>query len=279
MKTPYSRTLIIIGILLLSGLAYLLYEKYSFTEEMARNYANRFLNTLMIKNSSKEFSEIYPTFGSGLGVVLKSMYKVTSITKRDDGNFEVYASDDDSKIDLPPIYFILNRKGKILSSRGVSYAYYDKSLEYGKKLGCLTGSETDTEIESILAEKGIRRKLDLYTDIELRKIERDINISGKISSMYSITSGTVVITNNTPYNIQFTDLKCYVLFYNSNGTLIDSQEVSFINLPANGNVSQYVSSTNSYASRYEFKKEITTSLSLKNKIKEYLILYTNETCN
>lgn len=279
MKRSYTKTLVIIGTLLFVVLGYLLYEKYSFTEEMARNYANRFLNTLMINNSFKEFKEIYPTFGSGLRVVPRIMYKVTSITKNNDGNYEVYASDDESKINLPPIYFVINRTGNVLSSRGVSYAYYDKSLEYGKKLGCLTGSETDNEIENILSEKGIRRKLDLYTDIELSKIEGDIKISGKISSMYSITSGTVVITNNSAFNIQHSDLNCYVLFYNSSGTLVDSKELFFLNLPANGNTSEYVSSTNSDVSRYEFKKELIPSESLKNKIKEYLILYTNETCN
>ena len=265
--------LIIVG---LGGFIY--YEKFSFTEIMARDTALKFFNILMIKESYKEFEEAYPTFGSGSRVVTPKLCKINSVTKRDDGNYDIYASYVASEIKIYPISIIVNRNGKVVNSRGVNYAYYDKTLEYGKKLGCLSGSEDDLELEKIISEKKIKSKLDQLAKFELNSIYDKIKVNGKLSYEYGYINGNVVITNNSPYNFEYGEIKCQVKFYSSNGVIVNTEDILITNLHPYSSTSGMVYAQANSSSNYKIVPEIIDNDNLKNKVKDYIINTTTYGC-
>jgi len=277
MKNKDTVGAILIIIVVIFG-GFFLYKKFSFTEEMARNTAKKFFNILMIKGSNKEFEEAYPLLGNGARVVTPLLCKINSVTKRDDGNYDVYAVYEASKFKVYPISIVVNRDGKVVNSRGVSYAYYDKTLEYGKKLGCLTGSEEDVEMEKIISDKRLRSKLNTLMEIELNSIHDKITTNQKISNSWGFVSGNVILSNNSPYNLDYGDIKAQVNFYSSNGFLVDTYEIFITNLPAFSNTSQHVSSTQNSISSAKVLFEIKESDNLKNNIKENIIKTTSYGC-
>ena len=258
--------------------AFILYQKFSFTESMARETAKKFFNILMIKGSNKEFDEVYPTFGKGSRIVTPIICKISSVTKRDDGNYDVYASYEASKIKVYPISLVINRSGKIVNSRGVSWAYYDKTMEYGKKLGCLTGSEEDVEMEKIISDKNLRSKLEMLTNVELSIIYDKIKATGKLKYEWGYANGTVVVSNNSPYNFEYGEIKCQVKFYSPNGILTNTEDVLITDLPAYSSTSRMVYASVSSSSSYKIVPEIVENDNLKNNVKDYIIRTTSYGC-
>ena len=245
---------------------------------MARSTARKFFNILMIKGY-KEFEEVYPSLGNNSRVVTPLMCRINSVTKRDDGNYDVYAVYEASKFIVYPISIVVNRDGKVVNSRGVSYAYYDKTLEYGKKLGCLTGNEEDVEMEKVISDKRLRSKLDMLMKLELNTIYDKIKTSGKLSNDgFGYSRGNVVITNNSPYNFGYGDIKCQVNFYSSSGAITNTEDILITNLNAYNSTSGMVFAQVGSSSYYKIVPKIIENNNLKNNIKDYLINTTSYGC-
>jgi hypothetical protein len=259
---------------------FFLYKKFSFSEEMAKEYAKKFFNILTIKGNYKEFEEMYPSFGSGSRIVTPALCKINSVTKRSDGDFDIYAVYEASKILNYPIYIVINRKGEVVTSRGVSYAYYDKTLDYAKKIGCLTGTENDSEIESIIKRKDLRRNLNLLADAEWFLIENGkVKITSNLSNNWGYSySGDAVVENKTSIAFDYGDLKCSIQFLSSSGEIIGTEDVFVTNLPPYGSVSSSIFSTATSASKVKYVVKLNNSEYLKNKIKEYIINTTTDSC-
>ena len=146
------------------------------------------------------------------------------------------------------------------------------------KLGCLTGSENDAEIERVISEKKLRSKLDYLADLELFTIKNRIDITGKVYNNWGYFNGTLVVTNNTPYSFEYGELKCSVNFLSSSGTIIDSDDIFISSLMPYASTSSTVYSSAGSATKYEYIVDVQTSYSLKNKVKDYIIRTTSENC-
>lgn len=268
---PRHGLLGLILILLVGGGGYILYLKFAFTEEMARNTAKKFFNILMINGASKEFGEVYPSFGSGSRIVTPILCRINSVSKRDDGSYDVYASYDASKQKVYPISLIINHKGKIVNSRGVSYAHYDKTLEYGKKMGYLTGGEQDVELEQIISQYDLRNMLNREADLAIASIYTNLKTGGQISNQgFGFMSGTVYVTNSSPYDLEYNEIDCKINFYSSNGRLMDSEKFLMINLRAYSTETHSVFKSGRFA-KYRIIPTIHISNALKNRVKDQLI--------
>lgn len=126
--------LLALGVIMFLG--YIAYQKFSFTEKVARDTANRFFNMMTNKNPDyKNIKEIYPKL-SFYRVVFNNPCTINNISKNSNGDYEVYATYNPNKVYSYPITLVISKENNevtIKSSRGISYAYYDKVLEYGKK--------------------------------------------------------------------------------------------------------------------------------------------------
>jgi hypothetical protein len=262
---------VIVLVLLVLGLfGYIVYDKFSFTEDMARTTAKKFFNLLMVKGY-EGFQEIYPTINNGSRIVTNKLCRINSIIKREDGNYEVFASYEPSKFNSYPISIVVNRDEKVISSRGISYAYFDKTLEYGKKMGCLTGEEDDSKMEQIISSKNLRKKLDSETEAAILSIYLNLDVKGNLANNFGVTSGNVVIKNQSPYNLEYGDVSCKVNFLNSKGEVVETNDVLVTNIDAYGSISGHVFGSSNAASKYEIVKDIIATESLKSRVKDVLI--------
>jgi hypothetical protein len=250
-------------------IGYILYQKFAFTEDMARDTARKFFNILIIKESNREFEEIYPGFGNGQRIVPATECRIKSVSKSDDGNYDVYGTFGNA-VKSYPISIVVDRSGKIVTSRGVSFAYYDKTFEYGKKLGCITGSEQDSELEQIISSKGLRNKLNTEMESEVMSIYTQLKVKGNLTSNFGYVSGDIVITNRSPYNLEYGDISCKVNFYSSSGQLVNAEDVFISKIKAYESESSSVFA-NASSSRYKIVPNIYFTDGLKNRVKEGII--------
>ena len=116
---------------------------------------------MMENPNDKAIIEFYPKFKDlKYRTVLKNNCTINSISRNADGDYEVYASYEQNKIKKYPILLIIGReknKTIIKSSTGINYAFYDKTLEFGKKMGCISGNVNDSELGLIIDEKKINK--------------------------------------------------------------------------------------------------------------------------
>jgi hypothetical protein len=257
--------------------SYFLYQRFTLTEDEAKNASNRFLNMLVMKNNYDQFEDIYPDFNQiGARVVPNELPKINNISKNSEGDFEVYTS-----IGNIPIFLLIsksNNKAIIKSSKGISYAYYNKELEYGKKKGCLTGIENDVEMGIIIKNKNLSTDLELETDLRMSLIYSKLKVSDNIKEQYNYASGTVTITNENDFSFEYGDIDCTVEFYNSNGDIVNSSELSFYDIKANSSASTSVFADTKNAVKFNIIRTVKNSDRLKNKIRDIIVSETDFGC-
>lgn len=269
-------------IVVLSFVAFAVYNYFSFSEKEARETANKFFNMLMVENQNiKAFDEIYPEMKKmSQYTIFKKKLNINSVFKNSDGDYEVYASLNDPNPD-GPIFILLSKKNNsvyIKTSRGINYAYYNKLLEYGKKRGCLTGVEDDLEMSTKIKEKRLQWDFDIETSIMRSRIERNIKISEKIENKFGFISGNVTITNNNDFVLNYGDLDVIVEFYDSLGNIVDSKSLTFFTLNANSSSSSSVFSSGNAAS-YKVITKINDSENLLNKVRGAVVQETINNCH
>jgi hypothetical protein len=273
---------VIVTVLIITIVLYT-YKRFSITEEEARTTSNKFFNMLIMENlSTKEFEELYPSFNElDHRVVLKKKCEINSLSKNSDGDFEVYSSVEISKNNSIPIYLLLSKSnGKVIikSSKGVNYAYYNRILEYGKKKGCLSGNENDAEMGKIIDEKKLNSDLELETRLKMNNIYDNLKVSNDIKKNYGMISGNVTVKNNNDFDLGFGDIECIVEFYNTNGNIIDSQEIYLFEISAYGSKSNSVYSSSGSAASFKIIPTIKNTDALRNRIRDRIVLETNYGC-
>lgn len=271
-------TFLILILTIIGLVTYIVYDKFIFTEEKAKITAKRFFSVLMI-NGHEGFNDIYPEINRGSRIVTNKLCRINNIVKRDDGNYVVYASYDPSRYNKYQISIVINKKGKIVSSRGISYAFFDKTLEYAKKLGCLTGDENDVEIERVIREKNLRSKLDAKTNLALVSIYNSLEIKSSLQKNFGFISGNVVVTNNSPYNLEFGEISCSINYYNSRGDIIESDDLYINDIDAYSSKSTMAVPTSTSISSYRVVKDIKTTDALKRRVKDQIINITEFGCD
>ena len=264
------------GILIII-ISFFAYQRFSLTEDKAKDLANRFFNAVIMENLDYNIiDEIYPDFRSiGSRIDFQNACIINNISSNSDGDYEVYASYNHNKNNSYPIYLLIGKvKGNtfIKSSRGINYAFYDKIYDYGKKKGCFSNNEDDVEIGKIINENNLRSEFEYLVDLELRGLYDNLEISSKLSNnRYGWTDGDVTIKNNN--NIDFTVLEfdCRVEFYDGNRKLSHTEDLSIFNLDANNSASASIMSTKRLPSKYKVIPTIKRSYRIENLIKDKVI--------
>jgi|688.fasta_scaffold195035_1 hypothetical protein len=274
----------ILAIVLLFFSCYFVYNHFALNENIVRETSKRFFNMLIMDNlSSKDFEELYPNMNEiGNRVVFKKECVINSISKNSDGDYEVFASYQINNFNIKPVYLIIGRENNktiIKSSKGINYAYYDRVLEYGKKIGCLTGIEADVEMGKIIQSKKLRVNLEMEARLKIRDLYNNLKISDDIKVVFGSISGNVTITNNNDIDFGHFDIDCSVEFYNRNGQINSSEKVYLYNgIKAHGSSSGSVFSTSQNSSKYKINVVINNSDDIINKIKDRIIEETQFGC-
>lgn len=274
-----------LGSIIIVFIGYLVYNQFALTEKEVNETSKRFFNMLIVNNlDNKIFEEIYPKFNLiGDRLVFNKTCKINNISKNSDGNYEVFASYQPSKMQNYPIYLLIGKEQNkiiIMSSKGISYAFYNRVFEYGKKKGCLTGQENDVEIGKIIKDKDLRNDLEIKTQIKMRSLYTNLKINDDIRSEWGSISGNVTVTNKNNIDFGYFDFECIVEFYNRNGQITSSEKVYGINeIRSHGSSTGNIFSTSQNSVRYKIVPLIKESLELKNKIRDEIISNTLYGCN
>ena len=267
---------ILIAIVLLGLLASYYYNRVTLSEKEARDASNRFFNILMVENSNAgDIEKLYPFFSEiGSRIAMKSICSINNISRRPDGDFDVFAAYQPDENNSYPIYLLIGKaKGSaiIKSSKGINYAYFDKVLEYGKKLGCLNGSEDDAQMGRIISEKKLRTTFNFLVEFKTQSLYDNIKSSSNVHYEYGWISGDVTITNNNDIDLYYGDIDCSIEFYDNSGQITHSSKIYLFNgVKAHSSASGSVYADSQRSARYKIIPTLNTN-SLKDRIKDKII--------
>jgi hypothetical protein len=258
--------------------SYFLYQKLSFSEKDARENANRLFSMLSMSNlESKLVSEVYPDFSKiDNYILLKRKCIITNISENSDGDFEVYANYKLSANSIYPIFLIIGKvDNKIIvkSSKGLCYAYYNNLLEYGKKKGCLIGSENDVEMATIIKNKNLQVLYNIDISSKYSEIKKNIEINDNInSSGYGFINGNITLYNNNNFNLSSLDFDCELILYNYNDEIVHSDKIYFFQgINSHSSASSNVMTSSHNSVKYKVNIKLRQGYSLKNKIETLVI--------
>lgn len=258
------------------------YQRFIFTESVARETANRFFYIISNKNpDSKAIKQLYPTLNWHRVIFIKPC-TIDNISKNADGDYEIYATYSLGELANFPVSLVIGRENNeiiIKSSRGISYAYYDRVLEYGKKLGCITGEENDFELEKIIKEKNIRGDFETRTDVILELFQANFKISHNLKAEWGFISGDVTLTNNNNFDFGYQDIDSRVEFYDSANRITSTDKVLIMGLKAYSSTTGMVNNSLNNSKKYKVLISLNKTNELRNRVKDYLIREINYDCN
>ena len=257
--------------------SFFLYEKYSFTEDDAKNAVIKFYE--MIKTGHNNVDEtLYPDYNKiGTVIVIQKSYRIKNILKNEFNEYEVFTEYLHYDNEPIPIYFIvhkINGEIKIKSSRGLSYTFYDDTYDYGIRKRSFKGNETDAEIGEIDRKHKISNEFKSLQDFELTRIKLGINAVVSIqSSEYGLPYGSVSVFNGSDYDLDRTDFDCKVNYYDNYDNLIDSEPVYIFSGLKSGETFSDRIFPNSFSnfSQYSIEFKLNESENIKTKIRKWLI--------
>ena len=276
-------SLIFLGILFfLAGI--FLYNTFSLSKDIAEEEAQRLFSLLSIENpDTKELELLYPNFTDiGQRLVLKGKIEINNISKNSSGNFDVFATYNQRT----PINVEVSRenfKNKIISSKGLSYYYYNQIRNYGIKKGCLTGNEDDIELGRIVKSKDLESNLNIDTATKIAEyydnIKKEENIY-ESGGYFPTLSGNVTITNNNNVYLDNSSIKCNLLILDYNGNVIESSPLYFFNTirPHSSESARVYSTIPNGASKYRVEFDVNISENISNLLKEEVIRNIKKNC-
>jgi hypothetical protein len=195
----------------------------------------------------------------------------------------VYATYNPNKVYSYQITLVISKENNevtIKSSRGISYAYYDKVLDYAKKKGCITGEEDDFQLEEIIKEKRLRSNLDIRTNLRLQQLYDNLDTRSNLNEYFGSISGSVTITNKNNFNFEYVDLNLKVNFYDSSDIISSTEKVYLFNgVNASSSATGMVSSAINNSVRYKVITDMNITDELKSRVKDLIISEENYNCN
>lgn len=264
--------------------SFFLYQRFYLNEGMVKETANKLFTILTMKNADiKSIEDIYPEFRKIENhAIFNNICKITSISKNSNNEFEVYANYG-KKIENSSTVLLLIGKvdGKVIvkKSKGIHYSYYDQVFEYGKKKGCLTGQEYDTEIEKVIKAKKLRDEIEALTALAISLLDKNIKLTSNASINYGYITGNVTVFNNNFIDFFTSEVDCWIEFYDAENNLVESDKIYlFEGLKSQGSVNGRISSGNSNASRYIVKTRVNVNEDMKLRIKNDFINSTTPGC-
>lgn len=282
-KTRFFLSSLVLAIVIIVALV--IYNQNSLDEKSAKDISLKFFNMLTVKNnSSEDFEKIYPSFRSiGNRVVFNNICEITNLTKNDEGDYEIFASYKPNKITNHQIYLLVSKENGfvfIKSSKGINYAYYDNVLNFGKKKGCLSGSEDDVKMGLIIVEKNLKYNLELETKLQIQDLYSKIKKTSNIQKEYGYAHGDVTISNESNIFLSNYDFTCRIEFYDSNGQITSSEKLNFWEgIPRHGSASSSIYSSKENSSTFKIIFNLNDNELILNKLKEDVIEKTNFGCN
>lgn len=283
-KNSNKLFLIIIAVIFVSILSFFLFNKFSFTEEMAKKETERLFSLLSLENPNQdELEKIYPNYSKiGQRLLLKEKIEINNVSKNSLGNYDVFATYN-KKIPITIEVTRENFENKILSSKGLSYYYYNEIRNYGIKKGCLTGNENDIELGIKVKNKDLESNLNIDTAAKIAEyydnIKKDENIY-ETGGYFPTLSGNVTITNNNNVYLDYSSIKCNLLMLDSNGNVIESSPLYFFNTirPHSSESARVYSTIPNGASKYRVEFDVNISKNISNLLKQEVISNVNKSC-
>lgn len=256
---------------------YLIYDKYSFNEEDAKNAVVKFYEMIRSGHNNVD-DKLYPDYDKiGSVLIIKKNYKIKDVIKNDAGEYEIFTEYLHNVKEPTPISFIVHKVNgeiKIKSSRGISYAFYDDSYEYGMRKRSFKGNETDAEIGKIDRKHHVSNEFKSLQDWELTRIK--LGVQAKVSiqnSGYGLLNGSVSVFNGSDYDLEQIDFDCKVNYFDYDDNLIDSDPVYiFSGLKSGERYSNRIfPSSFSNFSQYSIEFTLNENENLKSKIRKWVI--------
>jgi hypothetical protein len=266
-------------------ISFWVYKRNTLDEETAKELSLKFFNMLIVKNNSTEdFEKIYPSFGIiGTRTVFNTICEITNISKNAEGEIEIFATYKPNKVSNIPIYLLIakeNGAAFIKSSKGINYAYYNNVLNYGKKMGCLSGTEDDVKMGLIITDKNLKFDLDIKTKLKVQDLYSKIKKTSDLQKEYGYTHGEVTISNASNIFLSAYDFTCRIEYYDSKGNITSSEKLNFWEgIPPNGSATSSIYSSTSNASTYKIIFNLNDNDAILNKVKDEVIANTNFGCN
>lgn len=283
-KNSNKLFLIILAIIAVSTLSFFLFNKFSFTEEMAKKETERLFSLLSLENPNQdELEKIYPNYSKiGQRLLLKEKIEINNVSKNSFGNYDIFATYN-KKIPITVEVTRENFKNKIISSKGLSYYYYNEIRSYGIKKGCLTGNEDDVELGKIAKSKDLESNLNIDTSTKIAeyydniKKEENIYVSG---GYFPTLSGSVTISNNNNVYLDYSSIKCNLLILDYNNNVIESSPLYFFNTirPHSSESARVYSRIPNGASKYRVEFDVNISENISNLLKQEVISNVTKSC-
>ncbi|WP_291401590.1 hypothetical protein [Daejeonella sp.] len=266
------KLMFLIGIIGIIG--FFAYQRFSLTENVARETANRFFHMMTNKNPDyNAIKKLYPNL-NWTRVVFNKLCTIDNVSRNSDGDYEIYATYSPGKIVNYPVSLVIGRENNeivIKSSRGISYAYYDRVLEYGKKKGCFTGEENDFQLEELINEKNIRNELEISASLRAQQLQNNLKISDNLKADWGYITGDVTITNDNNFDFGYFDINCSVEFYDSSNRITSSDKVMISRLNAYSSNTGMVSNSLNNSKKYKVLVSLNITEDLKNRVKDLII--------
>ena len=277
--------LIFVGFLSVMLISFWVYKRNTLDEETAKVLSLKFFNMLIVKNNSTEdFEKIYPSFGIiGSRTVFNTICEINNISKNTEGEIEIFASYKPNPSTNIPIYLLIAKENGyafIKSSKGINYAYYNNVLNYGKKKGCLTGTEDDVKMGLIITDKNLKNDLEIETKLKVQDLYSKIKKTSNIQKEYGYAHGEVTISNASNIFLTAYDFTCRIEYYDSRGKITSSEKLNFWEgIPPNGSATSSIYNSSSNASTYKIIFNLNDNDAILNKVKDEVIAQTNFGCN
>lgn len=283
-KNSNKLFLIILALIAVSILSFFLFNKFSFTEEMAKKETERLFSLLSIENPNQdELEKIYPNYSKiGQRLLLKEKIEINNVSKNSLGNYDVFATYN-KRIPITVEVTRENFENKIISSKGLSYYYHNEIRNYGIKKGCLTGNEDDIELGKIVKSKDLQSNLSIDTATKIAEyydnIKKEENIY-ESGGYFPTLSGNVTISNNNNVYLDYSSIKCNLLMLDSNDNVIESSPLYFFNTirPHSSESARVYSTIPNGASKYRVEFDVNISENISNLLKEEVIRNIKKNC-
>lgn len=274
-------------IILLGAVSLFYYFQIRLTIEKASNEANNLFSLMSTQTTydKKSLLKLYPDVDKiGKTVVINRDISIKNVVKNSNENYVVYAIFS-NKYPIQVEIGQVNFKNQVISSKGLSYAYYNNIMEFGIKKGCVIGNENDVELGQIIKNKKLETEFESLKYSFISNFKNNVELIQNIEvveSNYISTylKGSVNIINNTNVILKSGSLNLKVIFKDINNNSVGSKTLFFNDIPAknSGSANAFISNIPKNSTSYELEGGINLTKLNEKLIEEQIVLETKNDC-
>ncbi|MBW1618158.1 hypothetical protein [Empedobacter falsenii] len=288
-KSSVKLPIIIVSFLiaLLGGASLFYYFQIRLTSEKASNEATNLFSLMSTKTTSDEKSllKLYPNVDKiGKRVVIDKDIFIKNVVKNSKGNYIVYAIFS-NKYPIQVEIGQENFKNQVISSKGLSYAYYNNIMEFGIKKGCIIGDENDVELGLIIKNKKLESKFESLKILMNFNFKNNVKILPNVEEvnpyyMSSYLKGDVSIVNNNNVLLKSGSVNLKLVFKDVNNNSIGGKSlfVNDVSAKNSGSANVFISNIPQNATSYELEWKIVLTKFNEKLIEDQIVLETTNDC-